>query len=434
MNDCTLSSTKTQPECFVYLIGWSNFDRWYIGSKYAKDAHPSQLWTTYFTSSKTVRKYRKKHGDPDVIMVLKTFSDPVEALKHESKLLIRLNTVASKRFLNQHDGANFKRAGKHVLGNEPEYHPEITCPYCGKTGTRGMHRWHFDFCKANPNRKEHDLVECPHCGERGLKHHISRYHFDYCESNPNRKPRPKTSDKTRSKMRDSNLNRKVLTCPHCGAEGRNSMRHNHFDNCPENPNNSISTRTGRKHTEASKKKMQKLALNRPKLKCPHCGTEGQANIMKHIHFDNCAKNPDRAGERVSEETRKKMSAGAKNRPESTCPHCGKTGRTAMKHNHFDNCPKNPNLGERTKEQERKRTSQKIREIQLNLPRLTCPHCGTVGSPAGINRYHFDNCKSNPNRPAKEELKCPYCEKTGESDNVTFRRWHFENCKHKTKDL
>lgn len=31
------------------------------------------------------------------------------------------------------------------------------------------------------------------------------------------------------------------------------------------------------------------------------------------------------------------------------------------------------------------------------------------------------------------IKCPYCDKEGEHNNSAFRKWHFENCKHKQKE-
>ncbi|AFN37312.1 homing endonuclease [Vibrio phage phi-pp2] len=42
----------------------------------------------------------------------------------------------------------------------------------------------------------------------------------------------------------------------------------------------------------------------------------------------------------------------------------------------------------------KEHSQKIREALLNLPVVTCPHCGKQGKKGGaMTRHHFDNCKS-----------------------------------------
>ena len=37
---------------YTYLIGWTNYDMWYYGVRYTKDADPNELWKKYFTSSK----------------------------------------------------------------------------------------------------------------------------------------------------------------------------------------------------------------------------------------------------------------------------------------------------------------------------------------------------------------------------------------------
>ena len=41
------------------------------------------------------------------------------------------------------------------------------------------------------------------------------------------------------------------------------------------------------HTEDAKNKLREIALNRPKVKCPHCDKIGSSNTMKQWHFDNC---------------------------------------------------------------------------------------------------------------------------------------------------
>ena len=65
----------------------------------------------------------------------------------------------------------------------------------------------------------------------------------------------------------------------------------------------------------------------------------------------------------------------------------------------------------------------------------CPHCKTLVGGPNTNRYHFDNCKSNPNRnntgykkPAYKKIKCPHCSKISIISNI--KRYHFDNCKDK----
>lgn len=41
----------------------------------------------------------------------------------------------------------------------------------------------------------------------------------------------------------------------------------------------------------------------------------------------------------------------------------------------------------------KETLQKIKLSNKSIPSVTCPHCGKVGKPHGMKRWHFDSCKS-----------------------------------------
>lgn len=44
---------------------------------------------------------------------------------------------------------------------------------------------------------------------------------------------------------------------------------------------------GLSHTDETKSKQRAAALNRKKVKCPHCGKEGAINVMNRWHFNNC---------------------------------------------------------------------------------------------------------------------------------------------------
>lgn len=88
------------PIYYTYLIGWSNTSKFYYGVRYAKNAHPSELFITYFTSSKHVKCYRKKYGNPDIVKIRKTFNDRKDAILWEYKVLNKLNLKENKNFLN----------------------------------------------------------------------------------------------------------------------------------------------------------------------------------------------------------------------------------------------------------------------------------------------------------------------------------------------
>jgi len=99
---------------YVYLIGWTKLDKWYYGCSYGKTktAHPSQLWTTYFTSSKIVKNFRKVYGEPDVVKIRKTFQTAEQTQLWEAKVIHKMYMVDDIKFLNQRDmSGNFHNKG-----------------------------------------------------------------------------------------------------------------------------------------------------------------------------------------------------------------------------------------------------------------------------------------------------------------------------------
>ena len=94
---------------YTYLIGWSRHDLWYYGVRWAKGCDPSDLWSTYFTSSNRVAAKRAELGEPDVIKVQKVFSEGSAARGWEERVIRRMNCVRSPRWLNMGNG------GKHFL-------------------------------------------------------------------------------------------------------------------------------------------------------------------------------------------------------------------------------------------------------------------------------------------------------------------------------
>lgn len=117
---------------YAYLIGWSKLDRWYYGCSYAKSikiANPQDLWNTYFTSSKIVKNFRKKYGEPDIIEIRKTFELAEQALAWEAKVICRMRMVDDFRFLNQRDMSNqFRNKGgySHTEKSKQNYKNSYT--------------------------------------------------------------------------------------------------------------------------------------------------------------------------------------------------------------------------------------------------------------------------------------------------------------------
>jgi hypothetical protein len=85
---------------YCYLIGWTEQEKYYYGVRYAKNCSIDDLWTTYFTSSKHVKRFSDKYGKPDVIEIRHTFDTVEKSWEWENNVIRRMNLVESKKFLN----------------------------------------------------------------------------------------------------------------------------------------------------------------------------------------------------------------------------------------------------------------------------------------------------------------------------------------------
>lgn len=92
---------------YTYLIGWTILDCYYYGVRTAKGSTPEDFWKTYFTSSKQVKKLRIQYGDPDVIMIRKTFTSKESAFAWETKVLRRMKVRSSRKWLNISENEGF---------------------------------------------------------------------------------------------------------------------------------------------------------------------------------------------------------------------------------------------------------------------------------------------------------------------------------------
>lgn len=92
---------------FVYLLKFLPTGELYYGSRTAKNCQTSDLWTTYFTSSRIVEKLIEEHGkDSFEFEVRKTFKTKLEAIRYEHRLLKRVNARKNPKFLNKSNGNN----------------------------------------------------------------------------------------------------------------------------------------------------------------------------------------------------------------------------------------------------------------------------------------------------------------------------------------
>ena len=84
----------------MYLIGWKELDTWYCGVRYSRNCLPDDLWKTYFTSSKLVEEFRKIHGEPNHIEILKEFNNSKDARFFEEQKLREFDVLNKDNWLN----------------------------------------------------------------------------------------------------------------------------------------------------------------------------------------------------------------------------------------------------------------------------------------------------------------------------------------------
>ena len=107
---------------FTYCITFLPTGKRYYGSRYANNksvvAHPSQLWTTYFTSSIPIADLIEEHGkDSFTIEIRKTFKTRAETVSWEHKFLTKINAAQSSEWLNGHNGGRYISS---INSNTPE--------------------------------------------------------------------------------------------------------------------------------------------------------------------------------------------------------------------------------------------------------------------------------------------------------------------------
>lgn len=195
---------------FTYLIGWSAADKWYIGSRWAKGCAPSDLWSSYFTSSKYVERFRKEHGEPDVIEIGQVFDSKKAALAHEIFLLKANRAKERDCFLNKTDGCLFDpadpeiraRIRKALTGKKlsPWHREKIALGKIGNANRKGtatseqgrknigqakLGAKHSDETKRKMSQtrtgRKFSLVKCPHCGKMGGESAMKQWHFNHCQ-------------------------------------------------------------------------------------------------------------------------------------------------------------------------------------------------------------------------------------------------------------
>jgi len=211
---------------YTYLIGWTKYDKWYYGVRYAKNCHPSDLWVKYFTSSKHVKEFREINGEPDVIQIRKKFNNHKDALIWEECVLRRLKVSKSDKWLNITHNRGFP-----LLSELPEDVQRRRSELISKSSKSRSYPGRVISEKSKEkSRKTHKKI---------WKSYTKEEYEKRCEKFRN--GQSKISENTRKKQiekRKQTIDSKPdIICPHCGkkakARSASAMSRHHFDNCKE---------------------------------------------------------------------------------------------------------------------------------------------------------------------------------------------------------
>lgn len=234
---------KKQHIPYTYLIGWSQFNKWYYGVRYAKECSPDDLWIKYKTSSNYVKAFVEEHGDPDVIQVRKTFKDVSSARKWEEQVLIRMRVIREEKWLNKNnaksiDPACASRGETHWTFNNEEHRAQMTgnnnpmklLEVRNKVSGNNHYTKKADWDNANHGMKRPEVRAKQSKSVSGDNHYTHK--SDYDNSNHYAKrPEARARRAELNKLLFAGFKHKLKKCPHCGKEVAANNYPQHLRKC-----------------------------------------------------------------------------------------------------------------------------------------------------------------------------------------------------------
>lgn len=142
---------------FTYVITNTITNKKYYGCRYAKGCHPNDLWNTYFTSSKIIKKLIADLGSGCwLVEIRQIFNDITDCKYWEERVLRKLKIPTNPKWYNQSiggrtfllQGESLEQQKKAVsakmiwLHEQPEYkeyRKEIQKNRWSKTGSKEQH-------------------------------------------------------------------------------------------------------------------------------------------------------------------------------------------------------------------------------------------------------------------------------------------------------
>jgi len=131
---------------YTYLIKHIPSNKFYYGVRYAKGCHPSDLWVSYFTSSKHIKYLIEKDGkDSFDIQIRKLFLDINKARSWEHKVLTRLNVINRIDFINKSNNMSIsiEAAASAMKGKTQSDKQKLIVQAIGKSNLGRKHTKEF---------------------------------------------------------------------------------------------------------------------------------------------------------------------------------------------------------------------------------------------------------------------------------------------------
>jgi hypothetical protein len=242
---------------YTYLIGWSKHQKYYYGARWAKNCNPSDLWKTYFTSSKKVFEFRKEYGDPDIIQIRKTFATKDQVRLWEHKVLRRIGVKNNEKWLNI----------TQSLGVDYEVHPLLGRLRSRETKTKISKSLIGKKDKEETRKKKSEIAKSRIGEKNGMFGKVGDKHPRY-EKKHTEESKKIMSEKKRGKNH-----------PNYGKK-----RHEHS----KKMSGSNHFNYGKSLSENVKSKISESLLSKPKIKCKYCDFEHhiKAHLVRY-HNENC---------------------------------------------------------------------------------------------------------------------------------------------------
>ena len=242
---------------FTYLLKFKLTGQLYYGVRFAKKCNPSELWTTYFSSSKVIKNLIAEYGqDAFDIEIRKTFETKDQAVLWESRVLTKINAATNSNWLNKSNGdSKFRACGEFTESHKQKISEalsgrvlpdEVKQKLKGRKSPKAMlGKKHSAETKQKMSKSAIGRIGYwdgkTHSEDTKQKMAEAKLGKPLSEETKQKMSKPK-SELTRQKMTERMLNLPVVVCPHCQTVGKSlPMKRWHFENCRLKNENYISS-------------------------------------------------------------------------------------------------------------------------------------------------------------------------------------------------